>query len=120
MSGGSVLAGGAALVLGPRLARQLLRARRLGAGILPFETAWEELAALARDRRVDWPTGSSRAVAAALAPELELERARYSTQDVPTTGLDQRVQVIEQAMKKRWAEPTAWIDRWWPRSMWPR
>jgi len=128
-----VLAGGAALVLGPRLARQLLRARRLGAGILPFETAWEELAALARDRRVDWPTGSSRAVAAALAPELdqparteferlalELERARYSTQDVPTTGLDQRVQVIEQAMKKRWAEPTAWIDRWWPRSMWPR
>ncbi len=117
---------------GPGVARRTLRSRRLRDSGLPFESAWEELAALAKDRNIPWPDGSSRAVAVDLAPELagparvdferlalDLQRSRYSAEPVPVAELTARVERIEAAMKKRWAEPTAWLDRWWPRSLRP-
>ncbi|MFZ0528953.1 MAG: hypothetical protein WAL91_00275, partial [Propionicimonas sp.] len=95
-----------------------------------LEDAWDELRALATDRGVAWPPGSSRAVAAVIAPELpepartefdrlalHVELDRYSAQPVPADDLPARVLVIERGMKQRWAQPAARFDRWWPRSL---
>ncbi|MCC6495250.1 MAG: transglutaminase domain-containing protein, partial [Propionibacteriaceae bacterium] len=130
------LAGAALVAFGPRLARRLVRWRRLAVRADPrvaVEYAWAEVQAVFVDQGEDWPAGSSRQVLAALGPELDgraraelaalallVERARYSGEPVTGTGLAERVAVVTRGMKKRWAAPTAWLRRWWPQSLWPQ
>lgn len=130
------LAGAALVAFGPRLARRLVRWRRLAVRADPrvaVEYAWAEVRAVFVDQGEDWPVGSSRQVLAVLGPELDgraraelaalallVERARYSGEPVSGTGLAERVAVVTRGMKKRWAGPTAWLRRWWPRSLRPQ
>ena len=135
----TVVGGLAALLLigfGPVLARRGLRWRRLSVRRdqrRMVEDAWTEVRAAAVDRGADWPTGSTRQVAAAIAPDLDpragrqlsdlallVERSRYSGQEVPAGELALTVGIITGAWDKRWAKPTAWVRRWWPPSLWPQ
>ncbi|HEY3338030.1 MAG TPA: DUF3488 and transglutaminase-like domain-containing protein [Propionicimonas sp.] len=129
--------GGLLLVgFGPVLVRRGLRWRRLSVRQdqqRMVEDAWAEVRAVAVDRGAEWPQGSTRQVAAVLAPELDgragrqltdlallVERSRYSGEEVPAGELAMAVGIVSGAMEKRWAEPTAWVRRWWPRSIWPQ
>jgi hypothetical protein len=121
---------------GPLLVRRGLRWRRLS--VRPdqrrmVEDAWAEVRAVAIDRGADWPHGSTRQVAAVLAPELDaragrqltdlallVERSRYSGEEVPAGEPAMTVGIVTGAMERRWARPTAWVRRWWPRSVWPQ
>jgi transglutaminase-like putative cysteine protease len=134
------LAGGLAGLLlvgaGPLLVRRGLRWRRLAVRANQHrmvEDAWTEVRAVAVDRGVDWPHGSTRQVAAVLAPELDarsgrqlhdlallVERSRYSGEEVPAGELAMSVGILTGGMQKRWATPTAWVRRWWPRSLGPQ
>lgn len=132
LTGGLAVAG--LLAGGPQLARWIRRWRRL-AGSAPHraaEDAWAVVRDAVRDRGEDWPAGSSRQVAALLGPELDatgraelealalqVERARYAADPAPASDLSARVLIIETAIEKRWAMPTAWLRLWWPRSLWP-
>lgn len=133
-------AGGLAALLlvgaGPLLVRRGLRWRRLFVRTdqrRMVEDAWAEVRAVAIDRGVDWPQGSTRQVAAVLTPEMDarasrqlndlallVERSRYSGEEVPAGELAMAVGIVTGAMEKRWAKPTAWVRRWWPRSVWPQ
>jgi hypothetical protein len=97
------------------------------------EDAWAEVRAIAVDLGVDWPKGSSRQVAAVLGRDLEssaaaeltglavvVERSRYSGEEVAPDGVADSVGVVSRALTERWGEPTAWVRRWWPRSLWPQ
>ena len=134
------VAGGLAGILlvagGPLLVRRLLRWRRLAVRTdsrRAVEDAWAEVRAVAIDRGATWPRGTSRQVAAVLGPELDVraaagltdlallvERSRYSGEVVAANELATRVGLITGGMKRRWARPTAWVRRWWPRSLWPQ
>jgi hypothetical protein len=134
------LAGGLAGLLlvgaGPLLVRRGLRWRRLWIREdqqRMVEDAWAEVRAVAIDRGADWPKGSTRQVAAAFAPELDeragrqltdlallVERSRYSGEEVPAGELAMAVGTVTGAIERRWARPTAWVRRWWPRSLWPQ
>ncbi len=130
------LAGGLLVAFGPLLARRLVRWRRLAPRAdqrRAVEDAWAEVRAVVVDQGKDWPTGSSRQVVAVLGPELDgraraelaelallVERMRYSGEPVAAARLADRVGIIGRAMEKRWAEPTALLRRWWPRSLWPQ
>jgi len=135
----SVAGGLAGLLLvgaGPLLVRRGLRWRRLWIRAdqqRMVEDAWAEVRAVAIDRGADWPKGSTRQVAAAFAPELDeragrqltdlallVERSRYSGEEVPAGELAIAVGVVTGAIERRWARPTAWVRRWWPRSLWPQ
>ena len=121
---------------GPLLVRRGLRWRRLWIRQdqqRMTEDAWAEVRAVAIDRGADWPKGSTRQVAAALAPELDerggrqltdlallVERSRYSGEEVPAGELAMSVGIVTGAIERRWARPTAWVRRWWPRSLWPQ
>lgn len=121
---------------GPLLTRRLLRWRRLAVRTnhrRMVEDAWAEVRAVAVDRGVDWPQGSSRQVAAVLGRDLEptaaaelaalavvVERSRYSGEEVAPDGLASSVGVVSQAIGERWGEPTTWVRRWWPGSLWPQ
>jgi transglutaminase-like putative cysteine protease len=134
----SVLGGLAGLLLiaaGPLLTRRLLRWRRLAVRAdqrRVVEEAWAEVRAVAIDHGLDWPDGTTRQVAAALAGELPLdggtdltelallvERSRYSGEVVGAGGIVAAVGSISQAIENRWARPTGWVQRWWPPSIWP-
>jgi hypothetical protein len=97
------------------------------------EDAWAEVRAVIVDRGAEWPQGSTRQVAAVLAPELDdrggrqladlallVERSRYSGEEVPAGELESAVGIVTGAIEKRWAKPTAWVRRWWPLSVWPQ
>ncbi len=131
------LAGGLMVVAaGPTVARRFLRWRRLAGSADParaVENAWAETRALVVDRGVPWPEGTSRQVAETLGAQLEpegssalgalgllVERVRFDTDPVTPGDLRALVQRVEQATEKRWASPTAWLRRWWPRSLWPQ
>ena len=134
------VAGGLALALlvavGPALVRRGLRWRRLAVRAdqgRMVEDAWAEVRAVAIDRGADWPQGSSRHVAAVVSPELDpraarqltglallVEESRYSGEEVPAGEIALDVGIVTGAMEKRWARPTAWVRRWWPRSLWPQ
>lgn len=127
------------LVVGaaPTLARRLQRMVRLSRGRRrPLEDAWDEVWATARDRGVPWPQGSTRAVATALAGQLDeparsefsalalaVERERYAPatdttpdDEVPVAA---RVAVVRADIERRWPR-RGLFDLWWPRSLWPR
>jgi len=135
----SVAGGLAGLLLvgaGPLLVRRGLRWRRLWLREdqqRMVEDAWAEVRAVAIDRGADWPKGSTRQVAAAFAPDLDeragrqltdlallVERSRYSGEEVPAGELAMAVGVVTGAIERRWTKPTAWVRRWWPRSLWPQ
>jgi transglutaminase-like putative cysteine protease len=132
--GAVALLGLALLGFAPGLVRQLQRLQRLsGRGEHPLEDAWDEVRASARDRGVRWPPGSTRTVAAALAPQLEgsargqfvalalsTERERYAPQREPVGQVAAQVTAIRTGMEARWPASSSWLDRWWPRSLWPR
>lgn len=125
-----------AVVGGPALVRQILRQRRLAGGDDPgraVEGAWAEVRAVVIDRGGDWPLGTSRQVADQLGGHLGadggaalrelallVERARFAAEPIGPVDLTTQVREIERATKKRWANPTAWLRRWWPRSLWPQ
>lgn len=129
--------GGAALLLaaaiGPRLTRAALRAFRLAGSPDPHraaERAWAEVRAATRDHGRDWPAGTSRQVAAALAPDLDadgrqalerlalgLERTRYDNRPVAEAGsLAGQARTVVESMERRWSRSRYW----WPRSLWPQ
>jgi hypothetical protein len=132
--GALTVLGLALLGFGPVLARRLQRLRRLsGRGDQPLEDAWDEVRDSARDRGVRWPPGSTRAVAAVLAPELDgsargqfvalalsTERERYGPLREPVGDVAAQVATIRKGIEGRWPAPSNWLDRWWPRSLWPR
>lgn len=132
--GGLVVLGLALVAAAPSLVRRLQRLVRLsGGGQHPLEDAWDEVWATARDRGVRWPAGSTRAVAAVLAPELDepassqftalalaTERERYAPQREPAGALSEQVALIRSGIEDRWPKRPSWLDRWWPRSVWPR
>ncbi len=121
---------------GPLLVRRGLRWQRLRVRDdqqRMVEDAWAEVRAVTIDRGADWPQGSTRQVAAALTPELDgragrqltnlallVEQSRYSGEEVPAGELAMAVGIVTGAIEKRWARPTAWVRRWWPRSVWPQ
>ncbi|MGV8908885.1 MAG: transglutaminaseTgpA domain-containing protein [Propionicimonas sp.] len=131
-----VLAGLLLVAGGPLLTRRLLRWRRLAVRAdhgRMVEDAWAEVRAVAVDHGVDWPRGSVRQVAAVLGSDLEssaaaeltglavvVERSRYSGEDVAPDGMAGNVGVVSRALAERWGAPTAWVRRWWPRSLWPQ
>lgn len=133
-AGALVLLGLAFLVFAPTLVRQLQRQRRLaGRGPSPLEDAWDEVRASASDHGVGWPPGSTRAVAAVLAPELDgsargqfvalalsTERERYGPQREPVGAVAAQVATIRKGIEARWPASANLLDRWWPRSVWPR
>lgn len=132
--GALTVLGLAVLAFAPNLVRRLQRARRLsGSGQHPLEDAWDEVAAIARDRGLRWPPGSTRTVAAALAGELDepargefialalaVEKERYAPQREPAGAVGSRVAAIRTGMESRWPSWSTLLDRWWPRSVWPR
>ena len=133
---GGGLAGLFLVGAGPLLVRRGLRWRRLRVREdqqRMVEDAWAEVRAVTIDRGADWPQGSTRQVAAVLAPELDgrggrqltdlallVEQSRYSGDEVPAGELAMAVGIVTGAIEKRWATPTAWVRRWWPRSLWPQ
>lgn len=132
--GALVVLGLAVVAFAPNLVRRLLRLLRVsGHGRQPHEDAWDEVWATARDQGVRWPRGSTRAVAAALAPELDgsargqfvalalsTERERYAPQREPVGAVSGQVATIRKGIQERWPGAPTWLDRWWPRSLWPR
>jgi transglutaminase-like putative cysteine protease len=127
------------LVVGaaPGLVRRLQRLVRLrGRGPQPLEDAWDEVRATARDRGAPWPPGSTRAVAAAVATQLDepasteftalalaVEKERYAPAtdavddaEVPAAA---RVAVVRTDIERRWPRRRL-VDLWWPPSLWPR
>lgn len=133
---GGGLAGLLLVGAGPLLVRRGLSWRRLRVRDDQqhmVEDAWAEVRAVAIDRGADWPRGTTRQVAAALAPELDgragrqlthlallVEQSRYSGKEVSAGELAMAVGIVAGAIQKRWAKPTAWVRRWWPRSVWPQ
>ena len=131
-----VLAGILLVAGAPLLTRRLLRWRRLAVRAdqrRAVEDAWAEVRAVVIDRGATWPRGTSRQVAAVLGPELDtraraeltelaliLERSRYSGEAVAANDVATRVGLITAGLERRWARPTAWVRRWWPRSLWPQ
>lgn len=123
----------AVVAVGPRLARTALRRFRLAGSTDPrraAERAWAEVRAVTRDRGRDWPSGTSRQVAAELGPDLDpagrdelaslamtVERARYDRTPGTADSLAAQVERITAAMERRWGRPPAQL--WWPRSLRP-
>lgn len=132
--GALVLFGLAVLGFAPGLVRRLQRLQRLsGRGEQPLEDAWDEVRASVRDRGVRWPPGSTRAAATELAPRLDgsargqlvalalsTERERYAPQPEPVGEVATQVATIRRGIEDRWPASANWLDKWWPRSLWPR